>query len=105
MFANAILFVTVAPEITAITLSPATATVAKGGTLQLNVEATGTGNPSSKCTYAITDNSSDKTFITSTGFLVIGKDETGKAVEKTITITATSVLNEAITDTAVITIP
>lgn len=96
-FANAVMFVTVEPTLTAITLTPPTANVLKGGSLQLVVEATGTGNPSTKCTYSI---DSTKSYITSTGFLVVGKDEDAS----TITVTATSVVDDEIDDTAVITV-
>jgi hypothetical protein len=96
-FANAVLFVTVAPVLTAIDLYPATANTVKGGAVQLIVEATGTGNPSSKVVY--THDGTD-THISSTGLMVIGKNET----VGTITVTATSVIDEDIDDTATITV-
>jgi hypothetical protein len=98
-FSNAVLFVTVAPELTAITLTPATATVVKGGSLQFNVEATGTGNPSSKCTY--THDGTDS-YISSTGLLIVGKNEA--VVGGVITVTATSVVDPLISDTAAVTV-
>jgi hypothetical protein len=102
MFANAVLFVSVEPELTAINLLPATASVVKGGSINMVVEAVGTGNPSSKCTFAVTGNSSSDTHINSMGLLFIGEDETGTT--GAITVTATSIIDDEITDTATITI-
>lgn len=102
MFSNALLFVTAAPTVTAIDLLPATATASAGGAIQFVVEATGTNNPPTKSTYALTGATSDNTSINSLGLLVLGDDETGTAGE--ITVTATNVFNDAITDTAVVTV-
>lgn len=96
-FSNAVLFVTIEPTLTDITLSPSIATINKGGAIQFNVEATGTNNPTSKCIYTV---DSEESFITSTGLLCVGKNET----KATLTVTATSTFDELITDTAVITV-
>ena len=98
-FANAVLFVTVEPELTALTLTPATATVAKGGSVQFVVEATGTGNPPSKVKY--THDGTD-TYISSTGLMIVGKGEA--VVGGDITVTATSIFDDTISNTAVITV-
>jgi len=99
LFSNAVLFVVVAPTLTAIELFPVTATVAKGKTVQFEIETTGTGNPSSKVEY--THNGTvGKTFVSSTGLMSVGKTE---AVTP-ITVTATSVVDELLTDTALITV-
>lgn len=96
-FANAVLFVTVAPTLESINLYPATKTVSKGETIQFTVETVGTGNPPSKVVY--THDGTDTT-ISTTGFMVVGKNETKEA----ITVTATSTFDEDISDTATITI-
>jgi hypothetical protein len=101
-FFNAVLFVTVAPTIDAIAVYPDTATVAKGGSLQLTTEATGTGNPSSKCTFAITGNTDTKTVVSTNGLVYIGADEVGTVGD--IVVTATSVIDATKTDTCTITI-
>jgi len=98
-FANAVLFVTVEPDLTDINLYPATATVAKGGSLQFYVETVGTGNPSSKVVY--THNGTDS-YISSTGLLIVGKNEA--VAGGAITVTATSIVDDSITDTATITV-
>jgi len=96
-FANTVLFVSVEPNLTAINLLPATATVAKGGALQFHTEAVGTGYPSSKVVY--THDGTD-TVISTTGLMLVGKAET----KETITVTATSVVDPLIVDTATITV-
>ena len=98
-FANAVLFVTVAPTLTSLTLTPATATVAKGGAVQFVVEAVGTGNPPSKVVYS--HNGTDS-FISTTGLMIVGPNEA--VVGGVITVTATSTFNDSITDTASITV-
>ena len=103
IFENAVLFVTVAPTLTEITITPQTATVPTGFTQQLNVEVTGgTNNPPSKVKWIITGATDSSTFISSTGLLYIGKNETGTTGD--ITVTATSVYNDLISDSATITI-
>ena len=99
IFHNAVIFQSTTPTLTSIDLKPATATVYAGCSIQLVVEATGTNNVTSKCTFTHDGNSS-LTYVNSTGLLVIGDDETAE----TITVTATSVFDTDITDTAVITV-
>jgi len=103
-FANAVLFVTVNPTLTAINLFPETESVAKGGTLQFTVEPVGTDNPPSKVIYTLTNAQSENTYITSTGLLILGYDETGETTGNTITVTATSTFDGSITDTATVTV-
>jgi hypothetical protein len=96
-FANAVLIVTVAPTITSIVLTPATATVAKGGSLQLSVEAVGTGNPPSKVVYT---HDGEDSYISTTGLLIVGMGETTGL----LTVTATSVFDPTKTDTCAVTV-
>lgn len=98
-FEPAVIFTTIVPTLTAIDLLPATATAKAGDSVQTSVVTTGTGNPPSKCTYEH-DGTDPYTYISVTGLLTIGKNETSTP----ITITATSTFDEAITDTAIITV-
>lgn len=98
-FFNCTVFTEETPVLTAIDLRPDTATLAKGESRQFTVEATGTGNPSSKATFT-QDGLSNNTFITKTGLLVVGNDET----QTPITVTATSTFDPLITDTATVTV-
>lgn len=101
IFHNAVIFQTSTPTITSIDLKPDTATVPAGCSVQLVVEATGTNNPPSKATFEH-DGTSDKTYVSSTGLLVLGDDEVGTAGD--VTVTATSTFDITKTDTAVITV-
>jgi len=96
-FANAVLFVTVAPTLISLNVTPALANVAKGSAIQLVVEATGLNNPSSKVVW--THDGTD-TYISSTGLMLVGKAE----ATPIITVTATSTVDALITDTASITV-
>jgi hypothetical protein len=96
-FANAVLFVTVEPTLTALEIYPPEGTVQKGGSIQFTTEAEGTNNPPSKAKY--THDGTDS-YITSSGLLVVGKNET----KTTITVTAASTFNSGIFDTALITV-
>lgn len=98
-FECAVAFITATPTVTAIDVLPSTATVEAGKSVQFNVEVTGTNNPSAKCTWEH-DGTSEYTYINSLGFLVIGEDESTSP----LTVTATSVVNDTITDTAVVTV-
>lgn len=99
VFENAVLFVTVQPDIDSISVYPATATLAKGAVLQLAVEATMTaGIPVAKCVYTTSD--ATKAVVNSMGTVVIPKTATAGEV----TITATSIIDATETDTCVITV-
>jgi hypothetical protein len=96
-FANAVLFTTLTPSITAVTVSPSTASAGKGTRLLLlaNIDALGFANDS-----VIWSVNSDKSVVTPDGQLTIGADE----VAATITVTATSKFDATKKDTSVITI-
>lgn len=99
-FANAVAFGTATPTVTKLTVTPATATVKAGGTVQITTSVTGTGDPTSKCSFALTGNTDPETAVNSMGKVILGSKETGP----TITVTATSVQDTSKTGTCTITV-
>ena len=99
-FANAVAFGTATPTVTALTVTPETATVKAGGTVQITTTVTGTGDPTSKCSFALTGNTDPETVVNTMGKVILGSKETGP----TITVTATSVQDTSKTDTCTITV-
>ena len=99
-FANAVAFGTATPTVTALTVTPTTATVKAGGTVQITTTVTGTGDPTSKCSFALTGNTDPETVVNSMGKVILGSKETGP----TITVTATSVQDKSKTATCTITV-
>lgn len=99
-FANAVAFGTAAPTVTALTVTPTKATVKAGGTVQITTTVTGTGDPTSKCTFALTGNTDPETVVNTMGKVILGSKETGP----TITVTATSVQDTSKTATCTITV-
>lgn len=94
-FANAVAFVTTAPTITEIAVTPSTTNYAQDTGTQMNVAVTGTGLFPQGVTWSISGNTDSTTNIARDGYLYFGKAETG-----TITITATSVFDKSKTGTA-----
>lgn len=99
-FANAVAFGTATPTVTALTVNPETATVKAGGTVQITTTVTGTGDPTSKCSFALAGNTDPETVVNSMGKVILGSKETGP----TITVTATSVQDTSKTATCTITV-
>ena len=99
-FANAVAFGTATPTVTAVTVTPTAATVKAGGTVQITTSVTGTGDPTSKCTFAIAGNTDPETVVNTMGKVILGSKETGP----TITVTATSVQDTSKTATCTITV-
>lgn len=99
-FANAVAFGTATPTVTALTVTPTKATVKAGGTVQITTSVTGTGDPTSKCSFALTGNTDPETAVNSMGKVILGSKETGP----TITVTATSVQDTSKTATCTITV-
>ena len=99
-FANAVAFGTATPTVTKLTVTPTTATVKAGGTVQITTAVTGTGDPTSKCSFALTGNTDPETAVNSMGKVILGSKETGP----TITVTATSVQDTSKTATCTITV-
>lgn len=94
-FANAVAFVTTAPTITKVEVTPATKNYAQGTATQMKVNVTGTGLYPQGVTWTISGNTDATTNIARDGLLHFGEAETG-----TITITATSVFDNSKTGTA-----
>lgn len=105
-FANAVAFGTAAPTVTALTVTPTAATVKPGGTVQITTTVTGTGDPTSKCTFTIAGNTDPETVVSTMGKLILGSKETGSlgASKNQITVTATSVQDTSKTATCTITV-
>lgn len=99
-FANAVAFGTATPTVTELTVTPATATLKAGGSVQIATSVTGTGDPTSKCTFALTGNTDPETVVNTMGKVILGSKETGP----TITVTATSVQDTSKTATCTITV-
>lgn len=99
-FSQACVFLPTAPNVSAISVSPATATLKAGDVLNLSATVTYTGFAPHGVTWTISGNSSDDTFITSSGGLHIASDEE----DGTITVTATSAFKPSVSGTATITV-
>lgn len=105
-FANAVAFGTAAPTVTALTVTPTTATVKAGGTVQITTTVTGTGDPTSKCTFALAGNTDPETVVSTMGKVILGSKETGSlgTSKNQITVTATSVQDTSKTAVCTITV-
>lgn len=89
-FANAVLFTSQASSITSVTVTPATANVSQGATLQMSATVKGTGLYDKAVTWSIssaTELKSGTNIDPSSGALHIAADETN-AVKITVTATA-----------------
>ena len=75
-FSNAILFTTITPEITNVTISPTIAAVAKGGTAQFIGTVEGNGLINKKGHFSIEGSVSAGTSISDDGLLIIAANET-----------------------------
>ena len=105
-FANAVAFGTATPTVTALTVTPTTATVKAGGTVQIATSVTGTGDPTSKCTFALAGNTDPETVVNTMGKVILGSKETGSLgnSKNQITVTAKSVQDTSKTATCTITV-
>lgn len=105
-FANAVAFGTATPTVTAVTVTPTAATVKAGGTVQITTSVTGTGDPTSKCSFALTGNTDPETVVNTMGKVILGSKETGSLgnSKNQITVTATSVQDTSKTATCTITV-
>ena len=97
-FANALVFTTATPAISAVSVTPSTATVTKGQSLQMYATVTSTGFADKKVTWAISGATSST--ISPNGLLQVGSGETASS----ITVTATSVFDNTKSGTATITV-
>lgn len=99
-FAPAAVFVTGAPTVSAVTVSPATATIAKGQNARLSANVTTTNYAPKAVTWTVTGAAKADTQIDNSGNLHIAGDETAT----TLTVKATSVFNNAKVGSATITV-
>ena len=99
-FANAIGFTTetITPKIESLTVLPATQSIAKGYSNSVRTVVDFVGDIDTSVTYSIATATSDNTYVTESGEVFIGADETAT----TLTVTATSVANSGKTATATI---
>jgi hypothetical protein len=105
-FSNAVAFGSTTATVTNLTVTPATATVKAGGSVQLETAVTGAGNPTSKCTFAISGATDPETTVSSMGRVILGSLEKGSegTSKNQITVTATSVQDTSKTATCTITV-
>lgn len=100
-FENAIVFTSNAQSVTSVTVSPATATVSLGQSLDLSAVVVTTGFANKAVAWSVdADALKDGVKIDSTGHLTIPAD----ATVETITVTATSIYDNTVTGTATITV-
>lgn len=99
-FKNVVAFTTTAPTVTSVAVTPGTASVTKaaGGTVQLNATVTGTGLISNNVTWTITEDANAS--VNSSGLVTI---KPGITVD-TLTVTATSKLDNTKSGSATITL-
>ena len=96
-YANSSMFTTLTNAVTAVAVTPETATVAKGSSIQLSAEITGTGFVNKNVLWTI---DSELSSISTTGLLSVSATETAA----TITVTATSIEDPEVEGTATITV-
>ena len=89
-----------APTVTNVSVSPETATVKVGGTVQFTAEVSGTGDYKKGVTWSVRGGISEGTTISEDGLLTVAEDET--ATE--LTVTATSVGDRTKSATAIVTV-
>ena len=95
-------FGTVAPSVTSVTVSPATATVSAGQTLQLSATVVTAGFANKAVYWSVDDTSKGAgVTISDSGELSV---PTGMTTSSTITVTATSIYDKTVTGTATITV-
>jgi hypothetical protein len=99
-FANNTVFISGAPTVTGVTVSPPTASVFKGQRIHLNATVVTTNFAPKSVIWSLTGATSTDTTIDIYGNLSVGEDETGT----TITVTATSTFNPSKAETATITV-
>ena len=99
-FKNAIAFTTQAPAVTAVTVTPGTASLTKtaGGTIQFKADVTGTGLISPEVTWTVTEDANAS--IDANGLLTV---KAGITVD-TLTVTAASKTDPTNTGTATVTL-
>lgn len=103
-FENACLFTSDTPSVTAVDVSPATASVSAGVNVQLSASVTATGGANKAVQWSVTSASgqseTNPVSVDANGLVVIPSDYSGDP----IVITATSVFDSSVSDTAEITV-
>lgn len=100
-FENAVVFGTVAPSVTSVTVSPSTATVSAGQGLQLKATVVTAGFANKAVTWSVDSTSATAGVkIDESGYLTIPSDMTASS---TVTVTAKSIYDTTVTGTATIT--
>lgn len=100
-FENAVVFTTTAQAVSSVTVSPSTATVTKGQSLQLSATVVTTGFANKAVYWSVdADAYADGIRISDRGELIIPSDATVESV----TVTATSIFDNTKTGTATITV-
>ena len=101
-FANSVLFVEGTPAVSSITLSPSTATVAKGSSITFTATVDTNNFAPKEVTWSTSDTSTEnKATINEAGMLTIPIEYTGAS---SLTITATSVYDDEVSGTATVTV-
>ena len=89
-----------APQVTAVIISPNTATVPLGQTKQFTVQVIATGGADETVTWSISNQTSMLTTISTSGLLTVGSNETAA----TLKVKAVSNFNPAVSDEVTVTI-
>ena len=100
-FTNAMMYTDQASSVTSVAVSPKTATLSKGATLQMTATVATVGFADKSVIWTVSGESKTTSTISSTGLLYIAGDEANTE----LTVTATSALDSKKKDTATITIP
>lgn len=99
-FANAVLFTSEDIDVTSVTLTPNTATVAKGQSVQFTAEVTGTGYIPKDVVFYLEGDEEITSTITATGLLTVSANEANTS----LTVIAKSVYDNTVQATATVTI-
>lgn len=97
-FCNAVLFTTMTPTVTGVSITPNDPTVKRGTSLQLTARVNGTNAPGQAVMWNVTGGTAS--YINNTGLLTVPAQETASS----ISVTATSQYNNAVSDTIAVTI-
>lgn len=97
-FAQAVAFTTEDTSVTSVTVTPSTATVAKGATQQFEATVTGTGNPGELVLWEVSGTGDSE--ISHDGLLTVDKNEP----DTSLTVKATSLQDPNVSGTATVTV-
>jgi autotransporter-associated beta strand protein len=97
---SAVITTNVAPAVTAVTVSPATASVQKGNTQQFSANVTAVGGAATTVTWSIVGTHHANTTISTSGLLTVAAAETANSLQ----VKATSTFNTAISGMSSVTL-